>query len=246
MSKEIATIKEIIRHPVKSFRGESVASCSVEAYGLYGDRSHTFLDETRPGSYLTSTQIPAMLEYKAEFIGEEDYDTYPDVKITTPQGNVYSWNDQALLEEIQRLADRPVSQMRYTPDHVPVGAIDVEPLTITTESSIRKLEELWGKSIHPRRFRSNLLLTLDEDRPFAEEEWIGKHLVAGDVIIRITGAVDRCPIINIDPDTLESDKSLHKLVLDKRNNFFCVYGQVIRTGKISVGDRIELHDPETL
>lgn len=245
MSNEIGTIKEIVRHPVKSFRGQTVDSCTVKSYGLYGDRSHTFLDETRPGNYLTSTQIPEMLAYQAEFVGDETDDTYPDVTVTNPQGKVYSWTDQRLLEEIQNLANRPVTQMKYSPDHVPVGAIDVEPLTITTESSIRKLEEMWGKQIHPRRFRSNLLLSLDEDIPFAEESWVGKHLVIGGVTLRITGAVDRCPIINIDPDSLETDPSLHKLVLGDRDNFFCVYGTVIHTGRIRVGDRIELHDPQS-
>ncbi len=50
----IGQIKEIVRHPVKSFRGESVQKTKVMEYGLYGDRSHVFMDETRPGKFLTS------------------------------------------------------------------------------------------------------------------------------------------------------------------------------------------------
>ena len=67
----IGHIEEIVRHPVKSFRGESVAETNVMEYGLYGDRSHAFADDTRKGKYLTITQFPEMVRYSARFAGEE-------------------------------------------------------------------------------------------------------------------------------------------------------------------------------
>jgi hypothetical protein len=57
-------------------------------YGLYGDRSHAFLDETRPGKFLTITQLPEMVRYKARFIGEYLIEKYPKVEIMTPEGNI--------------------------------------------------------------------------------------------------------------------------------------------------------------
>jgi uncharacterized protein len=87
----IGHIKEIVRYPVKSFNGESVQKTKVMEYGLYGDRSHAFLDKTRPGKFLTITQFPEMVRYKARFVGEELMEEYPRVEITTPEGKVVDW-----------------------------------------------------------------------------------------------------------------------------------------------------------
>ena len=47
----IGHIQEIVRHPVKSFRGENVSQTKIMEYGLYGDRSHAFLDDTKKGNF---------------------------------------------------------------------------------------------------------------------------------------------------------------------------------------------------
>ncbi len=62
----IGHIKEIVRHPVKSFRGESVQQTKIMEYGLYGDRSHAYIDETKDGDFLTITQFQEMVRYGAE------------------------------------------------------------------------------------------------------------------------------------------------------------------------------------
>lgn len=66
----VGHIKELVRHPVKSFFGESVQETQIMDYGLYGDRSHAFLDETRKNKFLTITQFPEMVRYKARFSGK--------------------------------------------------------------------------------------------------------------------------------------------------------------------------------
>ena len=77
----IGEIKEIFRYPVKSFYGENVEKTRVMEYGLYGDRSYAFLDETRNGKYLTITQFPEMACYKAKFAGEESVEAYPKLEM---------------------------------------------------------------------------------------------------------------------------------------------------------------------
>lgn len=47
--KVVGNLGEIIRHPVKALRGESLAHCVVDAFGLYGDRAHYFGDGRREG-----------------------------------------------------------------------------------------------------------------------------------------------------------------------------------------------------
>jgi len=61
-SQPIGKIVQINRYPVKSFAGEKLNSVGLELYGLYGDRSHAFVDDTKEGwsRYITARKIPEM------------------------------------------------------------------------------------------------------------------------------------------------------------------------------------------
>lgn len=240
----IGHIKEIIRHPVKSMGGESVQKTTVMDYGLYGDRSHAFLDAEKPGKFLTITQFPEMVRYKAKFAGEETMEEYPKVEITTPEGKVLDWKDPELIKEIEDKSNKSVSSVKYTPSHVPLGAIEEEHLQLVTDASLNKLTDIWGKDrIDFQRFRPNLLLSLEEKIPFMEEQWFGKRMKIGrDVEIQLKRHCERCMIITVDPESAKRDPTLLKTVAKERNNHFGVYTSVIKTGEICVGDEIFLLD----
>jgi uncharacterized protein len=240
----IGHIKEIVRHPVKSFRGESVQKTKIMEYGLYGDRSHVYLDDTIKGNFLTITQFQEMVRYKARFVGEESMDEYPKVEVITPEGKVFHWEDQELINEMENKSKRKISTREYTPSYVPIGPIAVEHILLATDTSLDKLKELWGKDeIDSRRFRPNLFISLEEKKPFIEEEWIGRRIKIGtEVEMQFVGHCKRCMIITVNPDNAERDPSLHKTVIKERNSNFGVYASVIKTGDIHVDDEVHLLD----
>ncbi len=242
---KIGHIKEIVRHPVKSFHGESVQKTQVMEYGLYGDRSHAFLDEKRSGKFLTITQFPEMAQYKARFAGEESMQEYPKVEIITPEGKVIDWEDESLIKEIEQKSKRNISPITYSPSHVPLGAIEEEHIQLVTDASVEKLKEIWGKSVNYRRFRPNLLISLKDKVPFVEEEWFGKRIKIGSQVeIEIKRHCERCMIITVDPENAKRDPSLLKTVVKERNNNFGIYASVIKTGEINIGDEVILFDRE--
>src|SRR5579875_1045911 len=238
----IGHVKEIVRHPVKSFTGESVQKSKIMEYGLYGDRSHAFLDATRPGKFLTITQFPEMVRYKARFAGEEIMDQYPHVEITTPEGKVINWGDEELTKDIERKSNRKISLVTYTPNNVPLGAIEEEHIQLVTDASIEKLKESWGQSeLDFRRFRPNLFISLQDKIPFIEETWLGRRVKIGpNVVLELKRHCERCMIITVDPENAERDSTLLKTVVKERNNYFGVYASVIQTGEIQVGDKVLL------
>lgn len=115
----IGHIREIVRHPVKSIYGESVAKTKVMNYGLYGDRCHTIHDQTRTGKFLTTTQFPEMVRYKARFIGQESMGEYPKVEIVTPEGKVIDWGNKEFEREIEEKSKRKIALNSYPPSNVP-------------------------------------------------------------------------------------------------------------------------------
>ena len=238
----IGHIKEIVRHPVKSFRGESVQKTKIMDYGLYGDRSHAFLDEKRKGKFLTITQLQEMVKYKAQFIGEESLDKYPSIEIIAPDGTVFDWGDQGLIDELENKSNRKVSPISYTPTYVPRGAIEEEHIQLVTDTSLEKLKEIWDKEeIDYRRFRPNLYISLKEKIPFVEDNWFGKRMIIGkNAELQLIRHCERCMIISVDPDSANRDYSLLKTVVKERNNQFGVYASVNKTGEIFVGDEVHL------
>ncbi|MBM7572768.1 MOSC domain-containing protein [Aquibacillus albus] len=238
----IGHIKEIVRHPVKSFDGEFVQKSKIMDYGLYGDRSHAYLDETKKENFLTITQFPEMVRYKARFVGEELIEEYPKVEVMTPEGKVFDWEDEELIRELENKSKRKISTTEYSPSHVPIGPIAVEHILLVTDASLDHLREIWGKNeVDFRRFRPNLFISLKDKIPFIEEEWIGRRIKIGsEVEIELVNYCKRCMIITVDPDNAERDASLHKTIIKERKNNFGVYASVIKTGDIHVDDEVHL------
>ena len=61
-------------------------------------------------------------------------------------------------------------------------------------------------------------------------------------MIRVTMRDKRCVMLNLDPDTAESDPELMKIVVGLNDNFAGVYGTVVRTGELCVGQIVRLRE----
>jgi uncharacterized protein YcbX len=234
-------LKQIYRYPVKSMAGEQLKQVAVAAYGLYGDRSHAFVDETLEGwdSYFTARDIPELYHYRAMFEGEAERNELPRLCITGPDGRRFGWDDN-LLQEIQGYSARKMSLLRHQPTGAELLAVDEAGILLVTDRSLKKLEALLGKPVDPRRFRANLIVTLDESAELDDTGWIGKRIAIGTAQLAITEGCQRCMMVTIDPDTLQCDASILRAVHDQMGLNFGVYASVVMTGGICEGDAVRL------
>ncbi len=237
--QKIGNLVHLYRHPVKAMRGERLQSCRVDAFGLYGDRAYSFLDTNHQGKYLSADKVPALLGYSATFTGEAREDAYPEVEITTPNGTAYRWGDSRLIAELEEVAKRPVAAMRSNPQEG--GKNWEDHILIVTQSSLQEIGRLIETdALDERRFRPNLVIALDHDEPFAEDQWFGKQLRMNDVVVQINKHCERCMYVNIDPETLEMNPHVLKTVVRRHENHFGVYASVVKTGNVTVGDEVYL------
>lgn len=239
----VGEVIEMNRYPVKSLAGERLDRCAVERYGLYGDRSHAFIDERKEGwdRFITARSIPALLGYKARLAGGEHDNAPYAVRVTAPDGREWTW-DEALLKEMQAHTRVPMSMMRYHAERDDgLMAVDTGAILIVTDAALHKLEALWGKPLDSRRFRANLIVAV-ADHTFREGEWIGKRLSVGTAELRVDMYCERCSMISIDPDTLERDLSLLRKVNEEMELNFGVYASVVQTGEVRVGENVYLTD----
>ncbi|RKN84073.1 MOSC domain-containing protein [Paenibacillus ginsengarvi] len=227
------------RYPVKSFAGESLEACSVTSYGLYGDRSFAFIDESKEGwdRYVTARQIPAMLGYKAKLTGES-----AQLHVTSPDGRVWGW-EEGLRDELQPHARVRLSMLHYDPDRTSIPendgqmAVDSGSILIVTDRSLRQLEQMWGQRVDPRRFRANFVVTLTDDAD-GEQEWIGRRLAIGEAELSVDMPCERCSMITIEPDSLKRDPGILRTVNEKMELNFGVYASVVKTGQVRLGDPV--------
>ncbi|MNP27851.1 MOSC domain protein [compost metagenome] len=214
-------------------------SVSLESYGLYGDRSHAFVDNTKKGwsRYITARQFPEMLSYKAELDMQLSGIEVPQVKVTCPDGRIQAW-DEHLLSDIQMLSDHKVSMERYNLNSQEQLAVDEGSILMITNRSLEKLAELLGKSVDERRLRANLLLSFYDDVNVSDADFIGKNIKIGNAELSIKSMCKRCSMINIDPDNLERDPTFLKKIHESMNLSFGMYADVLTLGTVHVGDQV--------
>lgn len=236
----MGNIQNIMRYPVKSFTGEYLSKARIMSYGIYGDRSHAFIDRTNRDKHLTITQFPEMVTYKACFLGEESLDVFPKLKVIARDGIEYDWDDQALLDRLEEETNRTLETITYSPTYVPFPAIEVDNILLISTEALAELSASFGEPIDERRFRGNIIYDIQEV-DIKEQDLIGKQIKIGsEVILEINQFCERCMIITVDPKTGTRQPKLLKQIVKERKNHFGMYARVIQTGTIHIGDQMTI------
>ena len=73
-------------------------------------------------------------------------------------------------------------------------------------ADVAKLERRLEQRVDPLRFRANLYV--EDLPPWAEYDWLGRQLSAGDARFHVAERIDRCAAINVVPSSGLSDLNL--------------------------------------
>jgi uncharacterized protein YcbX len=236
---EVARVVAINRYPVKSMAGETVSDAHIGWHGIAGDRRFAFLleDDTSGLPWLSARETPGALGYASRYATEQDVDR-GRAEVITPGGQTLTVRSRELLSEMQQLSGKSTRLVRLHR-----GCYDAMPLSLVSLSSVASVRTLVGKIVDQRRFRANVVVESFDEHPYPEDRWIGDLLVFGDspqaARVRVNRRDPRCQVINVNPDSLEIDKSIHKAIIQERKNLCGVYGSTERPGVISVGDIIK-------
>jgi hypothetical protein len=124
------------------------------------------------------------------------------------------------------------------------GIFDDAPISVIASDTVSEIGRLAGRDLDVRRFRPNILVRLLRARAFQEDEWLGGVLTFGEgddaPAVAVTRNDVRCSMVNLDPDSARSAPEVLKAVVRVNQNNAGVYGTVIRTGQLAVGQTIFL------
>lgn len=162
------------------------------------------------------------------------------VEITTPDGAKGLLSDPGFCQELRRRFGADF-HVRFSEQGMP----DSRPLQLFSLPTLRELSKGLDPSgattVDPLRFRANLYVEWENDRPFYEEELVERIIRIGDTVrIQINKKDPRCIIINVDPSNGTKDPAVLKYVGKNRGGNIGVYAVTIRQGLVKKGDPIFL------
>ncbi|MFN0280139.1 MAG: MOSC domain-containing protein [Pyrinomonadaceae bacterium] len=213
-------ISEINIYPIKSLRGISTDSASVEERGLQYDRRWMLTD--KQNGFLTQREFPQMATITVEVTSdglrvagsetaamevpfEPDKGERQQVAIwqSVCDGLVYSgevseWFSDAIGIECQLVympddTRRIVNPLFNRNDDV-VSFADGYPLLLISEASLGDLNSRLETPLPMNRFRPNLVVSGAE--AFVEDDW--KKMRIGEAVFRSTKPCERCVITTVD------------------------------------------------
>lgn len=240
MRIEIGHISAIFRYPIKSMAGERLDSARIGWHGIEGDRRLAFRRLADRGAFpwLSASRLPELVLYKP--VGRQDTPGEPlPTHVRTPDGREIGLTDAALVKEIaaRHRADVELMQLRH-------GTFDEAAVSAIALGTIRSIAREAGLDADVRRFRPNLVIDTKGAEPFEEDRWVGRVVEFGSEgtgpAISVTMRDLRCVMLNLDPDTAEANAEVMKTVIRMNENHAGVYGTVVRTGALHVGQVVTL------
>jgi len=255
-------------YPIKSLGAVSLTESVLEKEGLRGDRRFMLVDAK--GKFITQRTRPELTRFvlsasakgfrvKDSFTGLEKELTWEPT--LGPWLPVEIWEDQlparevmegwsawfseALSEEVYLVritAEKPrVMKAKYQTELAQnTSFADSLPLLVLSSASYASLQERLSDPVDPLRFRPNIIVEAME--AFVEDTWA--EISIGET--RLSGAKPcaRCPLVNVNPISGESDKKTLKALASYRTmNHKVYFGQQfvpISLGKIQVGMEVQV------
>jgi len=240
--ERLGTLERLRRYPVKSMAGEDLPEARVSYAGLVGDRVYAFVDNGNRSSFpwMTGRQGPPMILFRARFsaapAAEEVHPRAEQyaLEVTTPEGEVFRVDEPKFQEYLEKRFGRSL-QFRFSERSM----MDAMPVSVLGLGTVRGLGEEVGMKLDERRFRANFYVRWANDRPYFEDDMVGRTLQIGEqVMVQVVEKDSRCKMITLDPETAEASPRVLERVALKHGGCTGVYGAVLREGVVRVKDAV--------
>jgi uncharacterized protein YcbX len=150
------------------------------------------------------------------------------------------------ISEEEKLPDlsmvRVSDLVNFTRYSTPPGMfVDLAPVHVLSQTSLATIGAQIGSDVDVRRFRPNVLLTLDNpDDGLPESHWTGARLVLGEAVLDVLMPTIRCVVPSRAQPGFEVDRRITKAVAARAQRCLGVYCSVDVGGTVRVGDDVAL------
>ena len=246
------SVAALYRHPVKGFTPEPLTEAILPTGGWFpGDR--LWAVENGPSGYdhAAPEQIPkqkftvlmrqAMLARVHTCWDEAANVLTAEIEGQTLKVHLDDPDDRLAFET--RLADflgdeacGPLRLIAAGPNHRFMDSSKGR-VSILNLASVRDLEQRWGQTLDPLRFRANIWV--EDWDPWVENDWAGEVLNIGGTTLRGSKPIVRCAATEVDPVTGVRDLGVVRALFDTYGHMLCgLYVSIETGGRIVVGDPV--------
>ncbi|CAH0996101.1 putative protein YcbX [Emticicia aquatica] len=261
-------VSEITIYPIKSLAGIALQEAIVEERGLQYDRRWVLADEQNVFITQRQNEQMALIDVQIEAerlkITHRVKKIAPLIVPYLPQTTDYKtitiWDDEVKAIRVSDEVDawfstvlgikcqlfyQPNDSIRLTDPRYSItkeehtSFADGYPILILGQASLDSLNERLAEPVSMKRFRPNIVFLGGEAH--IEDDW--KYFSIGEAQMVGVKPCARCVLTTIDPETALKGKEPLRTLNQYRNfNNKVLFGQnllVVKTGKISVGDKIQ-------
>jgi uncharacterized protein YcbX len=158
------------------------------------------------------------------------------------KNEVNQWFSDYLSDEVKLVKQISFGNrsrsLNFKPNKIGLSYADGYPYLVLSKASVNDLSEKMGESVDIRQFRANIII--DDCFAFDEDEL--KKFKIGEIDFRMVKPCKRCPVININQDTGESNQQVVKAISTYRKSqnsiIFGMNAANIEEGTINVGDEL--------
>jgi len=247
-------ITGIYRYPVKGFSPEAVDMVRLQpGQTLPHDRAYaiengpTGFDPAAPSNF---PKIRFLMLMRDERIARLKTRFDPQTTLwrieldgeTVIEGRLADAGDRAAIETW--IARHFAAELRGPPrilagEGHSFSDVDNKVLHVVNLETVRELERQLGRPVDPLRFRANIYV--DGLAPWAEFDWVGQTLTAGEVTFKGDKRTERCSATNVDPVTATRDMTIPRDLMRLYGHSDCgIYLEVVGGGRLAVGDHIDV------
>lgn len=244
------TVRHIWRHPIKSHGVEALNSVALTAAKTMPfDRAWAVVHELSKadgskwvpcGNFSRGSKAPSLLAIKAVYDEDENI-----ITLTHPDLSEISFDPDTGSDDFLNWV-RPIMPAERTGSARIVPAVtrgmtdtDYPSVSLCNLASNHAVGAALGMDLSPLRWRGNLWL--DGLAPWQEFDWVGKRVRFGQAELEFKEHITRCMATTANPATgLRDADTLGALQENWGHKEFGIYGVVVKSGKIALGDEIEV------
>jgi len=240
----------IWRHPIKSHGVESLKTVMLTAgETMPWDRAWAVVHELSQvdgsnwvpcSNFSRGAKVPALMAIKAAL--HEGNNT---ITLTHPDRPEITFNpdteSDTFLNWVRPImpTDRTASARLVKAAERGMTDTDFPSISLINRASNQAVGTALGADLSPLRWRGNLWF--DGLKPWEEFDWVGKRIRIGAAEFDVKERIVRCMATTANPTTGKRDAdTLGALQNNWSHKQFGVYGVVVTSGQINLGDEIEV------
>jgi uncharacterized protein YcbX len=237
------TVSDLWLYPVQSLRGQKMPALDFSADTLRFDRWYG-IENAETGEMIGASSAKRdwrpLITWDAAYLGPLDpAGDVPKVEIRFPDGAHVVSDDPKMDRVLSERLARPVTLRGRDGVRAP-ARYRLAPCHLITSATLRRLSLLYPSGhFAPERFRPNVLLDCGDITGFMEQEWLGRRITAAaGAVLTAFEDCKRCGLTTRAQGDLPNDPGILHTVMLENNTSAGIYAQVMRNGRIALGDAV--------